>query len=64
MMTDHLMHFDDRIDPDTGAVGRDGRIVSVRYTPANDTATFDIDNSRKDFDALLERLGVSIGQIR
>mgnify|MGYP000850313550 FL=1 len=64
MMTDRLMHFDDRIDPDTGAVGRDGRIVSVRYTPATDTASFDIDNSRKDFDALLERLGVSIGQIR
>ena len=64
LMTDKKMHFDDRIDPDTGAVGRDGRIVSVRYTPATDTATFDIDNSRKDFDALLERLGVSIGQIR
>lgn len=64
LMTDRLMHFDDRVNPDTGAVGRDGRIVNVRYTPANDTATFDIDNSRKDFDALLERLGVSIGQIR
>ena len=38
-------------------MGRDGRIVSVRYTPANDTATFDIDNSRKRLlTPLLERL--------
>lgn len=63
-LTDRQMFFDDRLDPDTGAVGRVGRIVNVRYTPATDTASFDIDNSRKDFDALLERLGVSIGQIR
>ena len=63
MMTDRLMHFDDR-QPGHGRGGPRRRIVSVRYTPANDTATFDIDNSRRDFDALLERLGVSIGQIR
>ena len=65
MMTDRLMHFDDRIDPDTGAVGRDGRIVSVRYTPANDTGPRSTSTTpRKDFDALLERASASARSAR
>ena len=57
-----LLHFLDRHNPDTGAWGRDGRIVEVTYTPATDTATLSIDNSRKSFESLLARVGVQVNQ--
>ncbi len=50
------------IDPDTGLPGRAGRIASVSYKPATDTATVELDNSRANFEALLERAGLVIGQ--
>lgn len=62
--TGELIGFDDRINPDYGTVGRSGRMISATYRPAEDAATFEVDNSRKDFDALLERIGVTVGQIR
>lgn len=63
-LTSELIHFDNVIDPDTGNVGRDGKLTNVSYRPLTDTATFDIDNTRGDFDALLSRVGVQVGQIR
>ena len=63
-LTGGLMHFDHLIDPDTGALGRDGRLVKVAYRPETDTASFDIDSSRGDFDRTLQRAGVLVGQLR
>lgn len=59
-----LMHFDHLTDPDTGNLGRDGRLVRVAYRPETDTASFDIDSSRGDFDRTLQRTGVLVGQLR
>jgi hypothetical protein len=55
--TDELMYFSDRIDPNTGAQGRNARIASVTYSPADDKASVTLDNTRTDFDTLLTRLG-------
>lgn len=61
--TGQLIHFPDRGNPDTGAVGRDGRITAVQYNPATDTATVTLDNNRADFDALMSRLAVASSQV-
>lgn len=61
MRTGELLRFNDRVDPDTGAVGRDGRISSVKYTLADDKATVTIDNTSQNFEALLARLAVIQG---
>lgn len=61
--TGELIHFPDRPDPDTGAVGRNGRIASVSYNPATDTATVAIDSNRADFEALMSRMQVTAGQV-
>ena len=50
-------------DPDTGLPGRAGRIASVSYRPATDTAVVELDNSRANFEALLERIGLVVGQV-
>ena len=47
-------------DPDTGMPGRSGRIASVSYEPAADKATVELDNSRANFEALLERIGLVV----
>lgn len=60
--TGQLIRFSDRIDQDTGAMGRDARISEVSIDPATDEATVTLDNTRAGFDALLERLGVVLGQ--
>ena len=60
--TGELIHFSDRIHPDTGAVGRDGRIAAVTYNPLTDTATITLDNNRADFDALMARLAITGGR--
>ena len=57
-MTTDLLHFDDRLNPDTGDVGRDGRLVKVSYQPLTDTVQTDVDSTRSDFGALLVRIGV------
>ena len=64
LRTGELIRFTDKIDPDTGAIGRDGRIVEAQYDFDADTVDITIDSSRAGFDALLERLGVVLGQIR
>ena len=61
-MTGELIRFADRIDPDTGAVGRDARIAEVSVDPDTEEATVTLDNSRAGFDALLARLDVVLGQ--
>lgn len=61
-MTGELIRFSDRIDPDTGAFGRDARIAEVSVDPDTDEATVTLDNSRAGFDALLARLDVVLGQ--
>lgn len=50
------------MDPDTGLPGRAGRIASVSYKPATDTAVVELDNSRANFEQLLERIGLVVGQ--
>ena len=50
------------IDPDTGLPGRAGRIATVSYKPATDTAVVELDNSRANFEQLLERIGLVVGQ--
>lgn len=57
--TDELIHFSDRINPDTGAMGRTARITNVTYTPLEDKAVITLDNTRTDFETLLNRLGAT-----
>lgn len=61
MMTDDLLRFDDRVDPDTGGHGREGRISQVTYTPATDEAVVSIDDTRSSLDGLLARLAIVQG---
>lgn len=49
------------IDPDTGGVGRDGRIAEVTYTPETDEAIVTLDNSRSSYEALLARFDLING---
>lgn len=62
--TDHMLRLSDRIDPDTGAVGRDVRIAEVSVRPETREATVQLDSTRGGFDALLSRLEVVLGQGR
>lgn len=64
LRTGELIRFGDRIDPDTGAAGRDGRLVEAQYNADEDSVSLTIDSSRAGFEALLERLGVVLGQNR
>ena len=48
------------IDPDTGLPGRAGRIATVSYKPQSDSAVVELDNSRSNFEALLERIGLAV----
>lgn len=64
LRTGELIRFSDRIDPDTGATGRDGRLVEAQYNAEEDSTSITIDSSRAGFEALLERLGVVLGQNR
>jgi hypothetical protein len=54
----NLVRCAHRIDPDTGAWGRDGTIVSVAYDHDSLTATVSLDENREGFEALLSRLSV------
>ena len=52
------IHLSHRIDPDTGAQGRDGDIAQVSYDHTSQTAQVSIDNQRTRFEAFLARLAV------
>jgi hypothetical protein len=56
-----LVRFSDRTDPDTGGHGRDGRIAAVSYTPATDQASVTVDNTRSNFEALMNRFDLLAG---
>ncbi|MFN0092891.1 MAG: hypothetical protein ACKVWR_21865 [Acidimicrobiales bacterium] len=47
-----------RVDPDTGALGRDGRIVAASYDHASDTCQITLDDRRDYFDRVLARYGL------
>lgn len=51
-----LVRFAHLIDPDTGAVGRDGLLANVQYSHDDRVVLGDVDNTRSDFEALLGRL--------
>lgn len=59
-----IIRFAHLIDPDTGAVGREGRVASVSYDEASDTATVSIDSETQDFQAVLSRMAIVTGQVR
>lgn len=56
-----VLQLSDRIDPDTGAVGRLGQIASVSYDHSNETAQISLDNQRNRIESFLERLAVVTG---
>lgn len=59
-----LVRLAHRIDPDTGAWGRDGRIAAVAYNHDSLTSTVTLDENRAGLEALLSRLAVVQGQRR
>lgn len=56
--TEELLRVSHAIDPDTGGVGRDGRIVAVTYTHATQMAEISLGSRLDNYDALQERLAV------
>lgn len=63
-LVDRRIRIADRRDPDTGLLGRDGIIKRVTYTPADDTASVQIDNTRGFLAAIMARLGATTEQVR
>ena len=57
-MCGELVRFGDRINPDTGGLGREAVIQAVTYDPVTDTATLTLDGSRDHLDALMARVGM------
>lgn len=53
--TQQLLRLSHRVDPDTGALGRDGTIATVTYAHATRTAQLAIDSDRRNFESLLAR---------
>ncbi|MFZ2050936.1 MAG: hypothetical protein WAU69_08415, partial [Solirubrobacteraceae bacterium] len=53
-----LIRVSHAIDPDTGGVGRDGRIAAVEYTHAGQSATVTLNSRLQNFEALMARLAV------
>jgi hypothetical protein len=49
------------VDPDTGAVGRDGIIAAVAYSEETEIASVQLDNDRNSLEALLTRLAIVTG---
>lgn len=59
--SEEMMRFGDRIDPDTGAIGRDGRIKSITYNADTEESTITIDNESRRFEALAARMAAVVG---
>ncbi len=57
-----LLAMDHLVNPVTGGLGRDGRVVQVTYSHAEGRAELDIDNSRATFDALLAQFDAIVGR--
>lgn len=62
--TGDLVRMRHLVDPDTGKLGRLGRIASVDYDAAANTAQVEIDSTNKNFEALLARLAILTSQVR
>lgn len=58
--TGEMVRLMDRIDPDTGGLGRDARIVAVSYAPASGVSQVTLDNARDNLSALLSRMAVVV----
>ncbi len=58
------LRLTDRVNPDTGGMGRDGTIVAVRYSHDSETASLQVDDPNDRLDTLLARLAVVTGQVR
>lgn len=56
-----LLELRDQIDPDTGAIGRYGRLASLTYNHATEVAAVSIDNERRNFEAFVGRLAAVQG---
>lgn len=56
--TTEMLRLNNRIDPDTGAIGRDGRIAQVDVDVDTATATIALDSTRSNFEAYLARLAL------
>ena len=56
--TGRLVRLSHRVDPDSGAWGRDGRIAAVAYDHGEQKASLTIDNSSSRLEALLERMAI------
>mgnify|MGYP000350818386 CR=1 FL=1 len=54
--TEELLGFENRIDPDTGGIRRDGRMKSVSYNADTEESTVAIDNESRKFEALAARV--------
>ena len=50
-----------RVDPDTGAVGRDGRIVAVTYSVDSGQASITLDERRDAFEKVLAKYQALVG---
>lgn len=59
--TSEQILFSHMVDPDSGAVGRSGRIVSVSYDDNEEKGRVAIDNESKRLDALLARMKMAVG---
>lgn len=62
--TGDLVRMRHLTDPDTGKLGRLGRIANVTWDADSDTATLDIDSTSTNFEALMSRMAIVTGQIR
>lgn len=51
-----LVRLTNRIDPVTGTLGRNARVIGVQYADASDTATIQLDNTRTRLDVLQARM--------
>lgn len=53
-----LVRLTDRLDPDTGQLGRDARITAVTYDHDGQRITLELDNRRDNLQTFLNRLAV------
>jgi hypothetical protein len=60
-ITTELLRLSQLVDPDTGAVGRDGIIATATYTHDDEKASVQLDNDRTSHEALLARMAVVQG---
>lgn len=61
LYTGEVVHVADEIDPDTGALGRDGKVANVSYSSEEESAQVTIDSARDNLAAVLERYAVVAG---